>query len=211
MPIGAALFARTFVIGVAVAAPVGAMGVLCVQRTLARGWSVGAATGAGIATADGMYAAVAALGIAALSNTLVAWQSPLRIIGGVVLLWLGWRAMVAPPAHASRIRAIASGGLGGQYASAVGLTLTNPMTVMAFAAVFASAGLAGAGGWESALVATAGVACGSFTWWLLLASSVALGRHAISDTTMLWVNRISGAAIVLFGAFALVTGIVALR
>ena len=64
-----ALFARTFVIGVAVAAPVGATGVLCIQRTLAHGWRAGMSTGAGIATADGTYAALAAFGVAAVGRT----------------------------------------------------------------------------------------------------------------------------------------------
>jgi putative LysE/RhtB family amino acid efflux pump len=163
-------------------------------------------TGAGIATADGAYAALAAFGVAAVSATLVALQSPLRIAGGVVLVWLGWRAMTAPAAQATAADRAVAGGPGAMYASAVGLTLTNPMTIMAFAAVFASAGLGAMDGARSALVATAGVACGSFAWWLALVSVVALVRHAVSDRAMLWVNRISGAAILLFGAVAVVTG-----
>ena len=84
-----ALFARTFVIGVAVAAPVGAMGVLCAQRTLERGVGAGLATGLGIATADALFAGVAAFGVSALSEALVAWQTPLRIVGGIALVYLG--------------------------------------------------------------------------------------------------------------------------
>ncbi len=94
-----ALFARMFVIGIAVAAPVGAMGVLCIQRVLSHGWRAGAATGAGIATADALYAGLAAFGLTVFSQLLVSAQVPLRIVGGLVLIWLGWRAIVAPPSH----------------------------------------------------------------------------------------------------------------
>ena len=206
----AALFARTFIIGIAVAAPVGAMGVLCIQRTLARGWFAGLATGAGIATADAAYAGLAAFGVAAVSEYLVALQAPLSVIGGLVLLWLGWRAMIAPPVHdvaadadTTRPRAL--------YASALVLTLTNPMTVMAFAAIFASAGLAAQPGVASALLATAGVAAGSFTWWLVLSTGTALARHAAGDLLLVWINRASGFMIAVFGAVALVAGVAALR
>lgn len=211
MPPLIALFARTFLIGIAIAAPVGAMGVLCIQRTLARGWRAGLATGAGIATADAAYAALAAFGVAALSSALVAFQSPLRIVGGVVLVWLGWRAIVAPPAHEAPAEKAAAGGLGGLYASAVGLTLTNPMTIMAFAAVFASAGLGAMDGPRSAFVATLGVALGSFAWWVALTLAIAAVRHTVSDRATHWVNRVSGGAIVVFGAVAVATGLAALR
>jgi putative LysE/RhtB family amino acid efflux pump len=204
------LFARTFVIGLAVAAPVGAMGVLCIQRTLHHGWLGGAMTGAGIATADGLYAAVAAFGVAAVSQWLVAWQAPLRIVGGAALLWLGWRAFVTPPAH-DAARARDSAHALTLYASAVGLTLTNPMTIMAFAAVFASAGLVAQPGPTSAIVAMAGVASGSFAWWLALTTGTTLARHAAGDKMLLAVNRVSGAVIAAFGVAAVVAGLMALR
>ena len=209
MPDLVALFGRTFLIGIAVAAPVGAMGVLCIQRTLAGGWRAGAATGAGIATADATYAALAAFGIAALSSAIVAWQAPLRIVGGVALVVLGWRAMNSAPAPASVQDPSAGRGLGGLYASAVALTLTNPMTIMAFAAVFASAGLAVVGGTGPALVATLGVGMGSLAWWIALTAVVATVRHAVSERAMRTISRVSGAVVALFGVAAVVAGITA--
>jgi putative LysE/RhtB family amino acid efflux pump len=176
MPDWFALFVRTFIIGIVVAAPVGAMGVLCIQRTLAHGWRAGIATGAGIATADGVYAGLAAFGVAAISQSLVALQAPLRIGGGLVLLWLGWRAIVTPPAHEAAKTADATR-LGTLYASAVVLTLANPMTIMAFAAVFAGAGLVVQPGTGTAAVATAGVACGSLSWWIALTVGDRRFRH----------------------------------
>ena len=145
-----------------------------------------------------------------VSAFLVAWQAPLRIGGGLVLLWLGWRAIVTPPSHeAARVRD--SVRFVPLYTSAVGLTLTNPMTIMAFAAIFAGAGLVAQPGPGSAGIATIGVACGSLTWWIVLTSGTALARHAAGDRLLLWVNRVSGAVIVLFGAIAVMAGVLALR
>ncbi|NTU72146.1 MAG: LysE family transporter [Coriobacteriia bacterium] len=206
----ASLLLRTYIVGIAVAAPVGAMGVLCIQRVLAHGWRGGLATGLGIATADGLYAGFAAFGVSAVSQYLIILQAPLRIGGGVVLLWLGWRAIVTPPAHDAAKVADASR-FGVLYASAVGLTLTNPMTVMAFAAVFASAGLVAQPGLGSALLATAGVAAGSLSWWVVLSTGTAMARHAAGDTLLVWVNRVSGAVIALFGVIALIAGVTALN
>lgn len=210
MPGAAALFARTFLIGIAVAAPVGAMGVLCIQRTLVHGWWAGLATGAGIATADGIYAGLAAFGIAAVSETLVAMQPALRIGGGAVLVWLGLRAIITPPAHDSA-RVADSARLGTLYAGSVGLTLTNPMTIMAFGAVFAASGLVAQPGAGTAAVATLGVACGSLSWWVALATGTALARHAAGDKLLVWVNRASGGAIAASGLAAIVVGMIALR
>jgi len=204
-----ALFARTFVIGIAVAAPVGAMGVLCIQRVLAYGWRAGAVTGAGIATADAIYTGLAAFGLTALSQLLVSLQIPLRIGGGLVLAWLGWQAIVALPAHEAAIVPGAER-TGSLYVSAVGLTLTNPMTVMAFGAVFASAGLVAEPTLSSAGVAALGVALGSLLWWLTLSAGVAIMRHTVSDQTIRWVNRGSGIAIVMFGLLAVGAGVAAL-
>ncbi len=198
-----------FVIGIAVAAPVGAMGVLCIQRTLSHGWRAGATTGAGIATADALYAGLAAFGLTVFSQLLVSAQIPLRIGGGLVLVWLGWRAFKAP-LGSEAVRADGSWRIWALYSSAFALTLTNPMTIMAFAAVFASAGLVGQTDAFSAGVSTLGVALGSLSWWLALTTGVALMRHAVSDRGMGLVNRVSGGVVAAFGLFAIWAGVVGL-
>lgn len=200
------LFARMLVIGVVVAAPVGAMGVLCIQRTLAHGWRAGLATGGGIATADAGYAALAAFGVTAISRWMVDYQAPLRIAGGLGLIWLGWRAVRTPPAHEAAAAAD-SPRLLTLYTSAVGLTLTNPMTIMAFAAIFAGAGLVAQAGTGSALIVTLGVALGSLAWWIALTTGVWAVRHAVSERAMVVVNRVSGGILMLFGVLALIAGI----
>ena len=205
MPPFAALFARTFIIGIAVAAPVGAMGMLCIQRTLERGWRTGFATGLGIATADGTYAGLAAFGVSALSAALVAWQTPLRLVGGAVLVYLGIRSILARPAECATESPAAFDrrGVLALYASAVGLTLTNPLTIMAFGAVFASAGLVAQPGLGSAAIATAGVASGSLAWWLVLVTGVFFARRAVGARLVAMVSRVSGAVIVAFGVLAI--------
>lgn len=202
----AVLFARTLILGLLVAAPVGAMGILCIQRTLAHGWRAGMATGMGIASADAIYAGLAAFGLTTVSQWMVAYQAYIRLIGGLALLWLGWRAITAPPTR-DAARAIDSRRLKSLYASAMGLTLTNPMTIIFFAAIFASAGLAAQASTGGALAVTFGVACGSLSWWLALTTGVSAVRHAVSQRVMSVVNRISGGMIIAFGLFAVVSGV----
>ncbi len=210
MPATLALYARTFVIGILVAAPVGAMGVLCIQRTLGRGARAGLATGLGIATADGTYAAIAAFGLSALSSALVAWQTPLRLVGGAVLVYLGARAMLTKPKSASceSVDPLDGRGLAALYGSSVGLTLTNPMTIMAFGAVFASAGLAAQPGVATAATATVGVATGSLAWWVALVTATSLARSRVSDRVLAGVSRASGALVAVLGVIAIVAGVV---
>jgi putative LysE/RhtB family amino acid efflux pump len=199
---------RAFAIGLAVAMPVGSMAVLCVERTLARGWRSGMATGAGIATADGAYASVAAFGVTAVSAALVEWQPLLRLLGGLALLWIGYRAVrstydtpesrPSPPPGEDQ----ADTGLAALYASALALTLTNPMTVLAFAAIFVSAGVVVADSARDALVITLGVAAGSLSWWIVLVSGTSLVRHGITPNARLWLTRVSGVAIAGFGVLS---------
>lgn len=201
------LFLRTVVIGVAVAAPVGAMAMLSIQRTLAHGWAAGMTTGAGIATADALFAGVAAFGVAALAEALVAWQVPLRIAGGIGLLWLGWRAFRARPAEPTDAPTAPMVKPGRLYTSAFALTLTNPMTILAFAAIFAGAGLVVQPGAVNAAIATAGVAAGSLMWWLVLVSGVWAVRHALSRGAIEAIDRVSGVVLMAFGVLAIVAGI----
>jgi threonine/homoserine/homoserine lactone efflux protein len=201
-----ALYARTFVLGVFVAAPVGAMGMLCIQRTMADGWRAGMTTGLGIATADGIYAALAAFGVAAVSATLVAWQTPLQIVGGCVLVYLGVRSILARPTRVCDEPAETPAGAarhGAAYVSAVGLTLANPMTIMAFGAVFASAGLVAQPGALSAAIATVGIASGSLSWWLVLVTFVTLARVAAGPRLVSAVSKGSGAVIAALGLLAI--------
>jgi threonine/homoserine/homoserine lactone efflux protein len=195
------IFARGLLLGLSIAAPVGPIGVLCIRRTLTQGWRVGFLTGLGAATADATYGAIAAFGLTALSNLLIAEQFWLRLIGGLFLLYLGARTFFAKPAQVAAN--VTANGLASAYSSTLALTLTNPMTILSFAAIFAGFGVAGGGSTVAAAVLVVGVFCGSALWWLLLSGGVTLARSRFRPEALVWVNRVSGAVIFLFGLLAL--------
>jgi threonine/homoserine/homoserine lactone efflux protein len=200
----ASYFARGLAIGFAIAAPVGAIGLLCIRRTLVSGRLVGFVTGLGAATADAFYGAVAALGLTAISGTIIAHQDLVRLVGGLFLCYLGVRTALAEPAVETT--AAASRGLAGAYSSTVALTLTNPTTILSFAAVFAGLGLGTtASDRDSAMVMVAGVFLGSAFWWLLLSGAVGFFRKALTTERLRWVNRVSGTILVGFGLLALLS------
>lgn len=191
-------------IGFSIAAPVGPIGVLCIQRTLAQGRATGFVSGLGAATADAFYGCIAGFGVTFISSFLVSQQTWLRLVGGMFLLYLGVRTFLSKPAEGpARAR---GGSLAGAYASTLLLTLTNPMTILSFAAIFAGLGLvSAAGNYLSAVTLVLGVFCGSASWWLLLSTVVSIFRSRINPGAFQWVNRISGIVIAGFGALAVIS------
>ena len=197
------LFIRGLVLGFAIAAPVGPIGLLCIQRTLNQGRLVGLVSGLGAATADAIYGAIAAFGLSVIAGFLVDQQQWLALAGGLFLCYLGARTIRAEPAPAGA-QADATGILGA-YSSTLALTLTNPMTILAFVAIFAGAGLAASAGDQwAAVTIVLGVFCGSAAWWLLLSMGVSLLRGSITPPVMVWINRLAGVVIALFGVYMLV-------
>ena len=199
---GLTLLCRGLLIGLSIAAPVGPIGVLCIRKTLAQGRSSGLACGLGAAAADGVYGAIAGFGLTAVSNFLIGQLSLLRLVGGCILLWLGSQTFLAKPATEPAGQPTAN--LAGGFASTFLLTLTNPMTILSFVAVFAGLGL----GTENPSYAAAGllvlgVFLGSALWWILLSSVVGLIRERCQVSSLDWINRISGIIIVGFGLLAL--------
>ena len=195
------LFIRAFIIGISIAAPVGPIGVLCIRRTLANGKLAGFVSGLGAASADMVYGAIAAFGLTAVSGLLVDNAFWLRIIGGVFLLYLGVKTFLEKPAD--KPAEAAQGGLLKTYASTFLLTITNPMTILSFAAIFAGTMLGNTSG--SPLVMVAGVFAGSAAWWLTLSFGVGILRNRMNSTFMLWINRLSGTIISSFGVYALLS------
>ena len=195
------LFTRGLLLGVSIAAPVGPIGVLCIRRTLGDGILHGVVSGLGTASADAIYGCVAAFGVTAVSDFLLGSQFWLRLVGGLFLLYLGCATFRSVPAHeAARAGKVRSGGLAGAYASAFFLTLTNPMTIVSFAAVFAGLGLGSApGSRASAALLVFGVFTGSMLWWLFLSGLVHLLRSKVDHSRFVWVNRFSGLVIAAFG------------
>jgi threonine/homoserine/homoserine lactone efflux protein len=199
---------RGCLIGLAVAATVGPMSVLCMQRTLHRGFLIGLISGLGIATADGLYGSIAALGLTVISGFLVRQHVWIQVIGGLFLLYLGIRTLFSKPAsRAATVVATQVGSFLAAYASTVLLTLTNPLTILSFVAIFAGIGVGNISGNNSpatALLVVAGVFFGSALWWCLLTGTISVIRTKLTAQWLLWIHRLSGGIITLFGLFALV-------
>jgi threonine/homoserine/homoserine lactone efflux protein len=194
---------KGLVIGFSIAAPVGPIGVLCIRRSLADGFWIGFATGLGAATADAAYGGVAGFGLTAVSRFLVSQRSWLALLGGVFLCYLGGRTFMSKPAE--QAAATRAKGLIEAYLSTLLLTLTNPMTILSFVAVFAGFGLGASPDYIAASVLVLGVFLGSALWWLMLSSGVGFFRMRLGPAWMLAVNRLSGGVILTFGLYALST------
>src|SRR5918912_1797917 len=169
--------ARGIGLGFAIAAAVGPISLLTIRRTVAHGQAYGLASGVGVALADGTYAGVAAFGLTAVTTVLVGGRALLGLVGGALLVVLAIRTIAARPGAVAETTD--RPGLPAAFASIFGLTLTNPMTILSFARVFAAAGLAGHGGAEAALL-TLGVFLGSLLWWVLLTAVVARLRSRVT-------------------------------
>ncbi len=194
-------FCKGLVLGFSIAAPVGPIGVLCIRRTLAGGFAGGFLSGLGVATADAIYGCIAAFGLSAAAALLLDGKFYLHLAGGAFLLYLGAKSFCARPAEASSCAENKNSW--SSYLSAFLLTLTNPMTIMSFAAVFAGLGLGSAAGRLSPYFLVAGVFTGSMLWWLVLSLAVNALRGRFNYNKMVWVNRLSGLAIAGFGVFSL--------
>jgi threonine/homoserine/homoserine lactone efflux protein len=192
---------RGLLVGLSIAAPVGPIGLLCIRRTLAHGRAQGLASGLGAATADAVYGCVAGFGLAAVSETLLAWQLWLGLIGGVYLVYLGVRTFTSPVREAPSTGRWQ--GIAGAYSSTFALTLANPVTILASAAVMVGLGLAERDAGRAAQLVL-GVFLGSALWWVGLTTAVGLLRRWATGPALQWINRVSGIVIVAFGLVALV-------
>jgi threonine/homoserine/homoserine lactone efflux protein len=198
------LLLKSLVIGLSIAAPVGPIGLLCIQRTLAHGRAIGFASGLGAALADALYGAIGALGVSAVVSSMVAARVPLALGGAAFLAWMGVGLLRTPAVATARaaqdtatpVRAMLSVFL---------LTLANPMTILSFVAVFASiaAGHAASAGGAATMVL--GVFLGSALWWPSLSTAVSSVRHRLGTRTMTVINRLSGAVLLAFAAWQLST------
>jgi threonine/homoserine/homoserine lactone efflux protein len=202
-----AFLARGVAVGFTVAAAVGPISLLTIRRTLAHGRVYGLVSGLGVALADASYGGIAAFGLTAVTSVLVGARAALGLIGGGFLVWLAIRTMRARPAE-SAVETDDRPGRAAAFLSIYGLTMTNPMTILSFAGIFAGLGLAGRGGTEAALL-TIGVFLGSSLWWIGLTAVVGRLRSRVTPGTLVWVNRLSGAVLLVFGcvAIAVATGL----
>ena len=199
------LLLRGFALGFAVAASPGPIFFLCVRRTLTQGRLTGLASGLGVATADGFYAAIATFGVAALTTAFVAGRRPLALVGGAVLVLLGARILM------ERNQAVREGGgptgrgLAWAYVSTLGLTITNPATIVSFAALAATLGLGTGGSLARPAVVVLGVLLGSAAWWCVLVLAASSLRARLTPSLVRWISAVSGLAIAVLGILAVLS------
>jgi threonine/homoserine/homoserine lactone efflux protein len=190
------------VLGFSIAAPVGPIALLCIRRTINRGFAEGVASGLGAAVADTLYGAIVGFGLASLHKVVLKMQMFLSILGGIFLIYLGIKTIFAKPATQAS-ETSAGKGLAGAFLSTFFLTLSNPLTILAFAAVVAALGLETSVDYATATSFVTGVFLGSAGWYLLLSGIVTQIRSQVNEGMFRLINQISGIIILAFAIYIL--------
>jgi threonine/homoserine/homoserine lactone efflux protein len=197
-------FLRGLIIGFSIAAPVGPIGVLCIHRTLTKGRIFGLISGFGAATADAIYGCIAGFGLTFVSSFLISYQAWFRLFGGGFLCYLGIITFFAKPEK--RVTSTKDKNFIGAYASTLLLTLSNPMTILAFVAIFTGLGIIDLeGNYLSASILVLGVFLGSALWWFILSGGIGFFQLQPTQNRLEWINRISGIIITGFGLIILIS------
>ena len=199
------LIASGMAIGLAVAAPIGPVNLVVIRRTLRFGKLNGLISGSGAALGDGVFAAMAAFSMTAAIDFFLHYELWLQGIGGMFLLFLGFRTLMTHP-HLEEVEADKVSGVAARvFLATFALTITNPATMLGFVAIFGGvAGISTAGqGFAHAAVLTGAVIAGSMLWWFGLSQFVSLFRQRMSDQLLEIINRISGCLIIAFGVLVL--------
>ena len=199
------LLIRGILTGLIIAAPVGPVNVLCMQRTVLKGWRAGIVSGLGAATADTLYGAIAGFSITFIIGFLERELAWIRLFGGILLVAIGAVYFFKPPASLADKKEGESSEPA-DFHSTLLLTFTNPTTVLSFLAVLAALGLGERRPWWMTVFLVAGIFCGSMLWWVILSSIVNRLRDRMTDKTLRWMNRIAGMAIGAFGVISFVLG-----
>jgi threonine/homoserine/homoserine lactone efflux protein len=199
------IFLKGLVIGFVIAVPLGPIGILCTRRTLTHGRMAGFLSGMGASTADVLYGFIAAFGLTFISDILLSYQIWLRLAGGALLCFLGIKTFIEKPEKKGCVSILRKEkSHAGMYTSTFFLTLTNPMTILSLAAVFAGFGIADTrGNILSAAILILGVFLGSLLWWLFLAGVFSVFKRRFKRHELQWINRIAGMIITCSGVLAL--------
>ena len=195
---------KGFIVGLVVSIPLGPMGVLCVQRTLNKGKSSGISSGMGIATADAIFALIAGLGISFIIHFLSEQQLIIKMIGGLVIALIGLKIFIANPVKQLKKHRREGKTLFEDFISILFMALSNPFTIFLYIAIFASLNLHDvSSGYSSALLVVAGIFTGTSLSWFAISTVVNHFRAKIRLRRLMWINRIAGLTIILFGVFAI--------
>ncbi|HWI25839.1 MAG TPA: LysE family transporter [Stellaceae bacterium] len=195
-------------VGIVIALPVGPVGLLCVRRTLFEGAIFGFVSGLGAAVADTVFGIIAGFGLTIVRDFLLGYQDWFGAGGGVFLLYVGIRALLR--GGEAEPEPVEDEALFAAFASTFALTITNPITILAFAAIFAKVGVSEHAGYLDTGMLVAGVFGGSLLWWLALSFGIAGLRRVTGRINLIWLNRVSGSILALSGAGLLGVALLAL-
>src|SRR5258708_1781934 len=192
---------KGFLIGFAVAAPVGPVGLLTIRRSIVHGKMMGFITGTGAALADAVFGAVAAFGIRAVTDFLTHPANAFELIGGALMIVLGVQAARSLPPAESKV-STETPNLLGAFGSTLVITLTNPMTILGFIAIFSGLKQHPYNS-LTAVELTLGVFLGSVAWWLLLSHLATWLGNQLNGRGMRWINACAGLGVALLGVWQL--------
>ncbi len=202
------LLVKGLAVGIAIAAPVGPVALLCIQRALTGGWLSGSASGLGAAAADTFYGSIAAFSLSLIENFLMDHRYSIAIGGGILLCLLGLRVLLMKPPQIPERPSNSAFGLAGVFLGTFMLTLANPTTVLSFIAIFAAINISAASGdYSAAGILVLGVFIGSSIWWFGLALGIGVIRHRLDEAILKWIGRGSGGLVIAFGIYTLWRGI----
>ena len=199
------LILKALVLGFSLAAPVGPIGLLVINRTIRKGRLYGFISGMGAAFADGIYGCIAGFGFSVITNFLIQHSNVIKPIGCIMMCLVGLKTFLSKT-HFHQIKVKDSKNLIGAFTSVFFLTLSNPITILFFVALFSGLGLHISDNNFSIFLFITGVLLGSATWWLILSGITGSIRHKISEHTIGIINKVSGTALILFAIFAYIKG-----
>ncbi len=206
---GITVFFQGVVLGFLVAAPVGPIGILCIRTSILEGRLKGFIAGLGAASADAIYGLIASLGLAASTQFLIDQSQWIRLFGGLFLGYLGVSSVIKDSNLDTSIPN-ASGSLR-TYLSTFVLTLSNPLTIISFTAIFASLGAVERGAdIFSASLLVSGVFVGSACWWFLLSWGASHVGTRLRQRTFIWINRVAGIVLLIFALIAIYSALIAI-
>jgi len=190
---------KGLLVGIVIAVPVGPVGILCIRRTILDGRLAGLFSGLGAASADSLFGIIAGFGLTVISDSLFYYQDLLRVGAAAFLLYVGISSLMSDPI-ARRRSDDDPQGLFGDFASTFVLTITNPVTILSFVAIFGAIGFTGEEAtMVHAAILVAGVWCGSFLWWIGLIAASGFLRLSFQRHHLVWISRGSGGVLVFAG------------
>jgi threonine/homoserine/homoserine lactone efflux protein len=198
------LFCKGCIIGFSIAAPVGPIGLLCINRSLYKGWQSGFVSGCGAAMADGTYGIIAGFGLTFIASFLISHVAWIKMLGALFLFYIAFNIIRAkPPTELNQN--LHANSLFSEFLTTFLLTLTNPTTILSFVAIFAGLGLGNIHtGYVGATIMTLGIVIGSLAWWLILSTGVVYFiKNKLNMQTLIYLNWFSGGILMVFAILAL--------